>query len=80
MIRSIEEGVPIIRATNSGISAVVDPFGRVIQKSKVDDVDMIFGKFPKHIQNRTVFYKFEHLFFFVFLAFSFIFIFIKKIK
>jgi apolipoprotein N-acyltransferase len=35
-VRAVEEGVPLIRAANNGISAIVDPYGRTLQMLGLD--------------------------------------------
>lgn len=35
-VRAVEEGVPLLRASNNGVSAMIDPYGRVLHRLGLD--------------------------------------------
>jgi apolipoprotein N-acyltransferase len=44
--RAVEEGLPLVRVANNGISGVMDPYGRVIKRLGLDDVGIIDSALP----------------------------------
>lgn len=48
-IRAVEEGIPVVRAANTGISAIVDPVGRVVARLDIDMIGVVDGGLPAAI-------------------------------
>ncbi|WP_298260365.1 apolipoprotein N-acyltransferase [uncultured Litoreibacter sp.] len=46
-IRAVEQGLPLIRAANTGVSAVIDPWGRVLAQTKLNEAAYLDAKLPK---------------------------------
>ena len=56
-IRAVEQGLPLIRAANTGISGVIDPFGRIIKKISLNTQGIIDSALPKPMRPQTIFSK-----------------------
>lgn len=55
--RAIEEGLPVARAANTGISAIIDPFGRIVKQLPLNSEGVIDQELPQSLK-RTFFAKF----------------------
>ncbi|MEP3046987.1 MAG: apolipoprotein N-acyltransferase [Roseibium sp.] len=71
-MRSIETGVPLIRAANTGVSAIVDGYGQVVQKLPVFERGIIDGNLPQRI-DRTVYSRIGDVIFLIISMFTVIF-------
>jgi apolipoprotein N-acyltransferase len=57
-LRAAEEGLPVIRATPTGISAIIDAHGHVVQKLKWRTAGIIDGYIPAEALKPTLFARF----------------------
>lgn len=66
-LRAVEEGLPLVRAANSGISAIVDAHGRVISGLGLGQMGVVNGNLPAALPP-TPYARFGDLIFAVLLA------------
>lgn len=55
IFRAIEEGLPVARSANTGISGLTDAYGRVISKIDLYEEGVILSPLPLKSQNATLF-------------------------
>ncbi|RYB06154.1 apolipoprotein N-acyltransferase [Lichenibacterium ramalinae] len=48
-LRAIEQGLPLIRAANTGISAIIDPYGRILEELPLGEAGVLDGFLPKTV-------------------------------
>ena len=60
-MRAVEQGLPVVRSANSGISALVDPYGRVVKSLPLDRRGVIDAILPAPLE-RTLYARLGDLF------------------
>lgn len=61
-LRAVEEGLPLVRAANSGISAVIDPYGRILGSLPLGQEGVLDQSLPKSLEF-TIYARFRDVFF-----------------
>jgi apolipoprotein N-acyltransferase len=54
-LRAVEEGLPVVRAANTGISGVIDSYGRVVARLGLDRSGALDSSLPVALADRTLF-------------------------
>jgi apolipoprotein N-acyltransferase len=66
-VRAIEEGIPVVRAANTGISAIIDPLGRVLVSLGVNKAGILDSGLPQALP-ATFFDRLHHFLFWAMLV------------
>lgn len=54
-LRAVEEGLPVVRSANNGISAVIDSYGRIIDQIDLNDRGVIDVDLPEGAETATLY-------------------------
>ena len=63
-LRAVEEGLPLARDGDNGISAMFDPYGRVVERLDLDAIGVLDVKLPRALPP-TLYSRFGDSFFFI---------------
>ena len=69
-LRAVEAGVPLVRAANTGITAVVDAYGRVTARIDIMTTGVLDASLPRATADATVYGKLGDRAFLVLLVFG----------
>ena len=60
-LRAVEEGLPLVRAANTGISGVIDPYGRVLHRLEVGQSGVLDSRLPLPVPVPTLFSRYGNM-------------------
>ncbi|MCX7338677.1 MAG: apolipoprotein N-acyltransferase [Alphaproteobacteria bacterium] len=60
-VRAIEEGLPLVRVANNGISAVIDAYGNILYHLDLDKIGFIDFTLPRHLITRTIYGQWKEI-------------------
>ena len=64
-MRALEQGLPLVRSANTGISAMIDPYGRIVQQLDLGTAGYFDARLLAAIQP-TIYARFGEWIWFIF--------------